>query len=291
LRAGISVDPKLLLTPDWSVDILPQNAIARDKRKRKDQEETPMQFDRKVVLITGAGSGIGRATALAFARKGATVAVADIAERDGNEAVARIEAEGGRARFFKVDVTRSAEVDALIRAVVDASGRLDIAHINAGITNENALLTETSEHDFDRVIAVNLKGVWLCMKYAIDQMLKQGGGVVVNTASALSLRVLPGSAPYIASKHAVAGLTKSAAVEYGGRNIRINAVCPGVIRTPLLENLPNAAALEQRLVSLHPIGRLGTPEEVADCVLWLASDKAAFVHGALISVDGGWVAQ
>lgn len=249
------------------------------------------EFDQKVVLITGAGSGIGRATALAFGREGARVGVADITEKEGRETVAEIEAAGGSARFFKVNVTRADEVEKMIADVVAAWGRLDIIHNNAGITNVSANLTETSEADFDRVIAVNLKGVWLCMKYAVTQMLKQGGGVVINTASALSFTVLPGSAPYIATKHGVAGLTKTCAVEYGGQNIRINAVCPGVIKTPLLENLPNAVELEQSLIPLHPIGRLGTGADVANAVLWLASDKAAFVHGALISVDGGWVAQ
>lgn len=249
------------------------------------------QFDRKVVLITGAGSGIGRAAALAFARHGATVAVADIGEAEGLETVDQIEAAGGAARFFRVNVARADEVEGLVRQVVAAWGRLDIALNNAGITNDMAPIVETTEADFDRVIAVNLKGVWLCMKYAIAQMLKQGGGVIINTASALSLTVLPGSSAYIASKHGVAGLTKTGAVEYGKHNIRINAVCPGVIRTPLLAQRPNAAELEKSLIPLHPIGRLGTVEDVANCLLWLASDDAAFVHGALISVDGGWVAQ
>lgn len=249
------------------------------------------QFDQRVVLITGAGTGIGRATALAFAREGARVAVGDISAAEGEQTVAQIRAAGGTAEFHRVDVTKAAEVEQLVANVVARWGRLDILHNNAGITNENALTADTSEADFDRVIAVNLKGVWLGMKYAINQMLAQGGGVVINTASALSHRVLPGSSAYIASKHGVAGLTKTAAVEYGGKSIRINAVCPGVIRTPLLMNLPNAAELEQSLVALHPIGRLGTVEDVANCVLWLASEQAGFVHGSLISVDGGWVAQ
>lgn len=249
------------------------------------------QFSTKVVLITGAGSGIGRAAALAFAAEGARVAVADITTAGADETVSLIEAAGGVARVFRVDVTRAAEVEALVRHVVETWGRLDVILNNAGVDNEMAPIVDTSEADFDRVMAVNVKGVWLCMKYAIAQMLQQGGGVVINTASALSLTVLPGSSPYNASKHAVAGLTKTCAVEYGAKNIRINAICPGVIRTPLLENHPNLPELEQSLLPLHPIGRLGTVEEVADVILWLASDKASFVHGALVTVDGGWTAQ
>ncbi len=249
------------------------------------------QFSNKVVLITGAGSGIGRAAALAFAREGAKVAVTDVTEAGGLDTVAQIEAAGGCARFYRLDVTRSVEVERTIADVVEHWGRLDITLNNAGVDNEMAPITETSEADFDRVIAVNLKGVWLCMKYAIAQMQKQGGGVVINTASALSLTVLPGSSCYNASKHGVAGLTKTAAVEVGPHNIRVNAICPGVIRTPLLESHPNLSDLEKKLLPLHPIGRLGSVEEVVDVVLWLASDKASFVHGALITVDGGWTAM
>ncbi|MBL0284061.1 MAG: SDR family oxidoreductase [Zoogloea sp.] len=249
------------------------------------------EFNKKVVLITGAGSGIGRAAAIAFAREGASVAVADITEAGGRETVALIEADGGSARFFKVNVTQAAEVEGLVRQIVETWGRLDITLNNAGVDNDMAPITETAEADFDRVIAVNLKGVWLCMKYAIAQMEKQGGGVVINTASALSITVVPGASPYNASKHAVAGLTKTCAVEYGKKNIRINAICPGVIRTPLLEKHPNLPALEAQLIPLHPIGRLGEVDEVANVVLWLASDKASFVHGALVTVDGGWTAM
>lgn len=249
------------------------------------------QFRNKVVLITGAGSGIGRAAAIAFAAEGARVAVVDITEAGAGETVARIEATGGTARFFKVDVTQADQVETLVRHVVETWGQLDVTLNNAGVDNDIAPIVDTPEADFDRVMAVNVKGVWLCMKYAIAQMLQQGGGVVINTASALSLTVLPGSSPYNASKHAVAGLTKTCAVEYAKHNIRINAICPGVIRTPLLENHPNLAELEKSLLPLHPVGRLGTVDEVADVILWLASDRASFVHGALVTVDGGWTAQ
>lgn len=249
------------------------------------------QFEQKVVLITGAGSGIGRAAAAAFAREGATVAVADVVEADGLATVEQIKAAGGDACFFKVDVTKGFDVENLVSQIVASCGRLDVAINNAGIGIAMAPITETAEADFDRVIAVNLKGVWLCMKHEIAQMLKQGGGVVINMASALGITVLPGASAYNSSKHAVVGLTKTCAVEYGKHNIRINALCPGVIRTPLIDAQPNAAELEQSLIPLHPIGRLGTVDEVADCLLWLASGKASFVHGALISVDGGWVAQ
>lgn len=249
------------------------------------------QFKNQVVLVTGAGSGIGQASAMAFAKAGARVAVADIDAAAGAETVANIMKADGQATFFQVDVTVASEVEQLVRQIVQTWGRLDIAHNNAGITCPNALTAATQEADFDRVVAINLKGVWLCMKYAIDQMLTQGSGVIVNSASALSLTVLPGSAPYNASKHAVAGLTKTAAVEYASKNIRINAVCPGVITTPMLSNARPDPASVEALVGLHPAGRLGTVEEIANAVLWLASPGASFVHGSLVSVDGGWAAS
>lgn len=248
-------------------------------------------FAQKVVFVTGAASGIGRASALAFARQGARVAVVDMTVVDGEETVRLIRDAGGEAIFFRVDVTRAAEVEQFIADIVSQWGRIDIAHNNAGISSAQVPTAEIREEDFDRVLAVNLKGVWLCMKYAINQMLKQGGGAIVNTASALSLTVLPNSAPYNASKHAVAALTKTAAIEYAKHNIRINAVCPGVIRTPLLENTPGVEHIRDALIALHPIGRLGEVDEVAKAVLWLASDDASFSTGSLLSVDGGWVAS
>jgi NAD(P)-dependent dehydrogenase (short-subunit alcohol dehydrogenase family) len=253
----------------------------------------PGHLSGKVALVTGGGSGIGRATALTFAREGAKVVVADVMVAGGTETVTRIQQVGGEATFVKTDVSQATEVEALIAATVAVYGRLDCAHNNAGIEGVEALTADYPEADWDRVISINLKGVWLCMKYELPQMQRQGGGAIVNTASIAGLVGAHRMSAYVASKHAVAGLTKTAALEYAKAGIRVNAVCPGVIRTPMVERLffsrhPQA---EARLTAFKPIGRLGTPEEVAEAVVWLCSDATSFVTGHTLAVDGGIVAQ
>jgi NAD(P)-dependent dehydrogenase (short-subunit alcohol dehydrogenase family) len=245
----------------------------------------------KVVLITGGGSGIGRCTALTFARSGARVIIADISVVGGEETVALIQAVGGEAAFVPVDVTRSESVIAMVQASVERFGRIDCVFNNAGIEMESAPTADCDEAVFDRIMAVNVRGVFLVMKHVILQMLTQGGGTIVNTCSVAGLRSAAWMPAYAASKHAVAGLTKTAAVEYARKGIRINGVCPGVIRTPMYDA---AIALNPKraasTTAMHPIGRLGEAEEVAQAVVWLSSPASAFVVGALLQVDGGFVA-
>ena len=244
-------------------------------------------FTDKTILITGAASGIGRGAALAFGRHGASVVVSDIAEDAGRATAAQIELAGGRAIFVRADVAVAADVQALIAATVAAFGRIDCAFNNAGIEEEHLRLADSEEAVFDRMMAINVKGVWLCMKHELAQMLLQGGGVIVNTASVAGLVGAPRHAIYAASKHAVVGLTKSAAAEYGKKGIRINSICPGVIRTAMLERaLERDSDWEATLTSLHPIGRLGEVEDVVNALLWLCSDASAFVTGHQLAVDG-----
>jgi NAD(P)-dependent dehydrogenase (short-subunit alcohol dehydrogenase family) len=241
-----------------------------------------------VVLVTGGGGGIGRASALAFAKAGARVAVVDRDVAAGTETTRLVETTGAQALFIQTDVTQATQVEAMVAQVVAHFGRLDCAFNNAGIEEEHMRLADCAEDTFDRIMAVNVKGVWLCLKYELAQMLKQGGGAIVNTASVAGLVGAPKMAAYSASKHAVLGLTKSAAVEYGRKNIRVNAVCPGVIRTAMFDRAVQAdPKVGPAVAQLHPIGRIGEADEVAAVVLWLSSDAASFVTGHAHTVDGG----
>ena len=250
-------------------------------------------LDGKSALITGGGGGIGRATALAFAREGARVAVADLMAEAARETVALVNAAGGQAISLSGDVTRDADVRAMIEGVVSTYGRVDCAFNNAGIAGWQVdavgkKTAEWSEEAFDRMIAVNLKGVWLCMRHELPQMQTQGGGAIVNTASIAGLAGLPTSSAYVAAKHGVVGLTKTAAIEYAEASIRVNAVCPGYIRTPMTE--PGMRLRGEAILAQTPFKRLGNPEEIAEMVVWLCSERASYVSGAAYNVDGGWMA-
>jgi NAD(P)-dependent dehydrogenase (short-subunit alcohol dehydrogenase family) len=250
------------------------------------------QLAGKVALVTGSASGIGRATALAFARAGAKVVVGDVAVEGGEETVRMIKHAAGEALFVKADVSKATEVEALIQQTVAAYGRLDCAHNNAGIEGLRLLTAEDTEENWERVLAINLKGVWLCMKYELGQMLTQGSGSIVNTASCMGLVGLRESGAYVASKHGVVGLTRTAALEYAKAGIRVNAVCPGVIQTPMIERGARLyPQMIEAVVAAEPVGRLGRPEEIAEAVVWLCSDAASFVTGHAMAVDGGYMAQ
>ena len=252
------------------------------------------QLDGKTALVTGGGSGIGRSTSLAYAREGARVVVADMNVEGGEETVQMIVEAGGQAILVHADVSDPAGTQLMVDRAVEAYGSLDCAFNNAGISGgrQRRLTADYEEEDFDRVIRINLKGVWLSMKAEIPQMLKQGGGAIVNTASIMGLIANTGSVAYMAAKHGVNGLTKAAALEYAQDGIRVNSVCPGYINTPLLRPLlDNYADMEQTIISRHPVGRLGEPEEIAEAVLWLSSPAASFVTGHTMAVDGGYVAQ
>lgn len=256
------------------------------------ESEITWKLSGKVVLITGAGSGIGRASALAFARAGASVVLADWAAGGGEETLRLINEAGGEALFVRADVSVDSEVRALISKAVETYGRLDYAHNNAGVEGTMAGTADCTEDNWDRIISINLKGVWLCMKYEISQMLTQGGGSVVNTASVAGLVGIKGFPAYVASKHGIVGLTKAAALEYGKNGIRLNAICPGLIDTPMIKRQTGGdPEAEARLMAGEPSGRMGRPEEVAAAVLWLCSEAASFVNGHSLIVDGGYVTR
>ena len=247
-------------------------------------------LEAKVALVTGAGSGIGRASALALARAGARVVVADLSAEGGEETVRLITETGGQAVFIKTDVTRAAEVKATVACAVATFGRLDIAHNNAGVLVAASLLEDGAEAALDLALAVNTKGVMLSMKYEIEQMLQNGGGAIINTASVLGLVAGFGQWAYTASKHATVGLTKSLAVEFAQQGIRINAVCPGAVDTPMTAPMASDAQMREMTAAMHPMGRFAQPEEIAGVVVWLASDACSFLTGAAVPVDGGFTA-
>ncbi len=251
------------------------------------------QLEGSVAVVTGGAAGIGRAAVLAFAEGGARVVFCDVKGERGDELAHAVERGGGQAVFVKADVSRATDVEKLVGQAVSAFGRIDCAFNNAGIEGHLATTADCSEDNFDRIIAVNLKGLWLCLRYEIQQMLRQsGGGAIVNMSSVAGLVGFPSLPAYVASKHGVVGLTKAAALEYAKSGIRVNAVCPGVIHTEMIDRITGRdPAAEQQFVNLEPVGRMGTPAEIAEAAVWLCSKAASFVTGHALAVDGGFVAQ
>lgn len=248
-------------------------------------------FDGRVALVTGGSSGIGLETAKLYAEEGAKVVIADIDDERGEKAAAEIGEMGGEAQFVRTDVSQADECKALIQAAVERFGRLDYACNNAGVGGEQNPTGSYSVEDWDQVIAINLSGVFYCMKHEIEAMLEAGGGSIVNMSSILGQVGFANSPAYVSAKHGLSGLTKTAALEYAQHGIRVNSVGPAFIRTPLLSALEENPEVMQHIVSLHPMNRLGTPREVAELVIWLSSDKASFVTGSYYPVDGGYLAR
>ena len=245
----------------------------------------------KVGIVTGGTSGIGRETSILFAKAGARVVVAGRREVEGKETIELIRGAGGEGLFIKTDVSRAVEVEALVRETAEKFGRLDIAFNNAGIEGNWIPTVDQTEEDFDRLIAINLKGVWLCLKYEMQQMLKQGtGGAIVNMASIAGLIGANGASSYCASKHGVIGLTKCAALETARSGIRVNVVCPAVVESPMEERLYREPEFRKFAIGLHPVGRFGKPREIAEAVVWMCSDRASFMTGQSLVLDGGFLA-
>lgn len=248
-------------------------------------------FSNKVVLVTGSGSGIGKASALLFAKEGAKVIVSDLDEKGGNETVSQIKQNGGEAAFVKTDVSKPADCEKMVEKTVDTFGKLDVAVNNAGIDGESNLTADYSLDGWKKIIDINLNSVFYCMKYEIPAMLNSGKGSIVNMGSILSSVGFATAPGYVTAKHGVLGLTQNAAIEYSAKGIRVNVVGPGFIHTPLISQLEEDKNTMDMLVSRHPIGRLGKPEEVAELVVWLSSDKASFVTGGYYPVDGAYLAN
>ena len=250
-----------------------------------------MSFQGKVAIVTGASSGIGKSVAELYAREGAAVILSDVNQELGEETTNQIRKAGGEAAFVLTDVSQPTDCERMVNAALERYGRLDYACNNAGVSGEQNPTVDQSIEGWQRVISINLSGVFYCMKYQIPAMLKTGSGSIVNMASILGQVGFAGASGYVAAKHGVVGLTKSAAMEYAMQGIRVNVVGPAFISTPLIQELVDDPAMNEALVAMHPIGRLGKPEEVAELVIWLSSEKASFVTGAYYAVDGGYLAR
>lgn len=256
------------------------------------QTNVKYNFQDKVVFITGASAGIGKETAIEFGQSGAQVVIADV-NLDGGQGTAHlIKESGGKAHFIKCDVSIAGDVQVAIDQTISMFGKIDFAFNNAGVEGVSSKTADCTEKNWDSVLSINLKGIWLCMKHEIAQMTKQGHGAIVNCASIAGLVGFSGSAAYVASKHGVIGLTKTAALDYAKQNIRVNAVCPGIIQTDMIERFVNGnEQIRKAFADSEPVGRIGQPSEIAQTVLWLCSDSSSFVTGHAMAVDGGWVAQ
>ncbi len=245
-------------------------------------------FAGKVAFVTGAANGIGRAAALAFAHEGASVVAADVSEQGNQDTARMIEEAGGRALAVRCDVSQAGDVKAALDRAVETFGRLDFAFNNAGVEQPITATADLAEEEWDRIVGINLRGVFLCMRHEIPLMLKQGGGVIVNTSSGAGVKGFAGQGAYCAAKHGVVGLTRAAALDYAKANIRVNAVCPGIIETPMMDRFSGGTPEgRERVIAQEPVGRMGKPEEIASAVLWLCSDAAAFMVGHAMVMDGG----